>query len=558
MKILSEKPFSNLDRVPRIQQAAEEVFDLIIIGGGITGAGIALDASLRGLKILLVEKNDFASGTSSKSTKLIHGGLRYLKQLEFGLVRETGLERSIAHENICHLIHPETMLLPIVDGGTFNLFSAGLAIQVYDFLADVSSSQKRKKLNKSQVLEMEPNLTTDGLNSGIAYAEYRTDDARLTIELVKSARRQGAEAFNHMPVEDFLYEGGKVNGIVCKDMLSEKTHSFKAKMVVSSTGPWVDKVRLMDQNTAKQNLHLSKGVHIVVSAEKLPIKHALYFDAFDGRMIFSIPREGVVYIGTTDTTFKGKPEDLYCTEEDANYLLKAVNHMFDVPEITLEDIESTWTGLRPLIQKPGRSASELSRKDEIFISDTGLISIAGGKLTGFRKMAKRIVDLVLKKLPEKAFVPCKTKRFNIHADPFDSYHAYKTFAQTLYHESKEQGLTEFQATYLTTTYGKHAVPIIDSAISQEEGALETRLVKAQLDFCTQYESVYYPSDFFERRTGWLYFQVHHLRKHLPTIIGELSHVFTWDADTQTSMFAKSEQHIQKNMVQKTIDTITTN
>ncbi len=210
---MNELLFNNFKRDQKLKEAASVNYDLIVIGGGITGAGIALDATLRGLSVLLLEKSDFASGTSSKSTKLIHGGLRYLKQFEFGLVRETGLERAVAHKNIPHLVHPENMLLPIVEGGTFSSITASLAISVYDFLASVESVDKKKSLSKKEVIKHEPLLNKKLLKSGYAYSEYRTDDARLTIELIKAACREGALAFNYVKVIDFIYEDGIIKGV---------------------------------------------------------------------------------------------------------------------------------------------------------------------------------------------------------------------------------------------------------------------------------------------------------------------------------------------------------
>ena len=202
--------FSNTQRKERADSTKRIVFDLIVVGGGVTGAGIALDATLRGLKVLLVERSDFASGTSSKSTKLIHGGLRYLKQLEFSLVRETGQERSVAHHNACHLVHPENMLLPLVHGGSFNKFTAGMAISVYDLLAKVPSEDRKDMLTKEEAMKIEPLLDEERVKSAIVYSEYRTDDARLTIELIKAAKREGAELFNYMEVVDFIIEKGQV------------------------------------------------------------------------------------------------------------------------------------------------------------------------------------------------------------------------------------------------------------------------------------------------------------------------------------------------------------
>ena len=212
--------FSNRNRRERLLAAQKKDYDLIVIGGGITGAGISLDASLRGLKVLLVEKNDFASGTSSKSTKLIHGGLRYLKQFEFGLVRETGLERSVAHNNACHLVHPENMILPIVENGTFNKWTAGLAISVYDLMTSVPEKDRKVMMNKQAAMDIEPLLDETKLKSAIVYSEYRTDDARLTMELIKAAVRNGAEAFNYLEVVDFPTKINKEQKVVALDLSS--------------------------------------------------------------------------------------------------------------------------------------------------------------------------------------------------------------------------------------------------------------------------------------------------------------------------------------------------
>jgi len=319
---------------------------LIIIGGGITGAGIALDASLRGLKTILLEKGDFASGTSSKSTKLIHGGLRYLKQFEIKLVRESGLERAIAHENACHLVHPESMFLPIVKNGSFGKLTASFAVSVYDWLASVPAKDRKQVLSKEESLERETLLRSDILKSGILYSEYRTDDARLTIELIKKAREQSAEAFNYLEVKSFLENNGKLGGVVAYDKVLDKEVQISARVIVNATGPWADSLRRVDDSSSQTNLRLTKGVHVVIAKEKLNLKSATYFDAFDGRMIFAIPRGRCVYIGTTDTKFTEDNNEVHCNEEDAQYLLDAVNRFFDISDLSIADIESTWAGLR--------------------------------------------------------------------------------------------------------------------------------------------------------------------------------------------------------------------
>ena len=510
------KVFSNKNRSATVDKISSQHYDLVIIGGGITGAGIALDAALRGLSVVLVEKNDFASGTSSKSTKLIHGGLRYLKQFEIALVRETGLERAVAHDNACHLVHPENMLLPIVEDGTFSQFTAGLAIRVYDILADVDKNHRRRKLSYEDVVEDEPLLRDDILKSGILYAEYRTDDARLTIEIIKAARRQSAEIVNYMEVKGFQYKDDKVSGIICHDHTSGQTVNVSGSVVVSSTGPWVDELRKIDLTDTKTNLHLTKGVHIVVDKKDLNITNSIYFDAFDGRMLFAIPRGEVVYIGTTDTNFKGDQDELYCTEEDALYILKATNNMFKIEPLTLDHVQSTWTGLRPLIQEEGKGPSELSRKEEIFTSKTNLISIAGGKLTGYRKMAERIVDIVIDELPG-SYPDCQTKEFKIHNDPFDSYEDYKNAILHLQKKYKVYDIVVHKMEYLVSTYGNDVQLILDNYMAIHSSDIDMPeaqiLVEAQLRYSLEYESISGIMDFLDRRTGWLFFNIDYVRKY---------------------------------------------
>ncbi len=522
--------FSNIDRADRLSTAVDKSYDLIVIGGGITGAGIALDASLRGLKVILIEKNDFAAGTSSKSTKLVHGGLRYLKQFEFSLVRETGTERIIAHNNACHLVHPENMVLPIVEDGTFSSFSASIAISVYDRLAGVSSEQRRRNLSKEETEELEPLLNKDILKSSILYSEYRTDDARLTMELIKAAKRNGAEAFNYLEVTGFDYEQDKVVGTQCYDYSSGKAVGIKAKVIVNAAGPWVDKLRVADKPDTETNLRLSKGSHIVLDKRILNITNAIYFDAFDGRMIFAIPRGEAVYVGTTDTFYHDDLDQVQCNKEDAEYLLKAIRGMFDIPAITIEDIKSTWAGLRPLIKKKGKSASELSRKDEIFVADSGLISIAGGKLTGFRKMAERVVDLVIDSSGRES-VACSTKEYKIHAQPFENYVAYLSEIDKIKAQYSQYDAAELS--FLVTSYGKDAHLILESASNNYGG----NLLKAHVYYTIEQESVSVPLDFLERRTGWLYFDIEAATKYASEVISYFKEAFVYDqawADEQLS------------------------
>ncbi|MBK7140207.1 MAG: glycerol-3-phosphate dehydrogenase/oxidase, partial [Bacteroidetes bacterium] len=360
--------FSATKRKEYISSLTNEELDLLVIGGGITGAGIALDAISRGLKVGLIEKSDFGSGTSSRSTKLIHGGLRYLKQLEFGIVREVGQERAILHNNAPHIVIPEKMLLPIIEGGSLGKKSTSLGLFVYDFLAGVKSDERRYMLSKSETLEQEPLLREDILKGGGVYIEYRSDDSRLVIEVMKTAVEKGAICLNYAPCKELLYENGKVVGAQFLDDISQQMHTIKAKQTINACGPWVDNIRKIDNSLKGKRLHLTKGVHIVVEKSKLPIKESVYFDITkDGRMMFAIPRGNIVYLGTTDTNYKEDIDFPFATKEDVVYILEATNFMFPSVSLTKEDVISSWAGLRPLIHEDGKSPSDLSRKDEIFI-----------------------------------------------------------------------------------------------------------------------------------------------------------------------------------------------
>ena len=501
-------------------------FDLLVIGGGITGAGIALDAAARGLKVALVEKNDFAFGTSSRSTKLIHGGLRYLKQLEFGLVKEVGSERAVVHKLAPHLVVPEKMLLPLYEKRGFSSLLTSIGLKLYDFLAGVKSEDQRRMLTKKQTLKQEPLLLADDVKGGAIYAEYRTDDARLTTEIMKTASRHGAEVINYCEVVDFVYEARKIVGAKVKDVLTDTPYQIKATTVVSAAGPWVDELRTINHSKKGKQLHLTKGVHLVVDKKRLPIVQAIYFDVEDGRMIFAIPRGRVTYIGTTDTTYMGSKEMVVATLEDAEYLIRAVNRTFPSAQLTLHDIESSWAGLRPLIHEEGKSASELSRKDEIFESSTGLISIAGGKLTGYRKMAERVVDLVLDKMDEadREFDECKTDLIPLVESPFKDYEEVKAYLTSVKERVSKLDLDSFYADYLVGNYGKQTNAILDNI---QAGQIEIELAKAELRFGIANELITLPEDFFIRRTGRLYFFKNSIDVIEEAILHEFQITFKW-------------------------------
>ena len=460
------------------------------------------------MKVALVEKNDFASGTSSKSTKLIHGGLRYLKQFDFWLVKEVGTERAIVHELAPHLVVPEKMILPLIEGGSYGTWLTSIGLKVYDILASVEGDDKRKMLTVKEALKKEPLLPIDILKGAGYYAEYRTDDARLTIEILKTATSHGAKIINYVAANEFIYKKKRVVGAKVTDAYSGESFDIHTKYVVNAAGPWVDELRSINKSNKGKRLHLTKGVHLVVPHEKLPVKQSVYFDIPDGRMMFAIPRGKVTYFGTTDTFFDKNKDDIDISIVDATYLISAVNNMFSTIELTLNDVESSWAGLRPLIHEEGKSASELSRKDEIFYSDSKLISIAGGKLTGYRKMAQRVVDMVARKLKkrfEQEFDETTTDKVALTKNPFKHYKQVKSYISSITKKIESYGLSEVDAIYLVHNYGKQTDIILESFQHLTDKETPLRLAKAELKYCLNYEMVCTPLDFFMRRTGRLFF-----------------------------------------------------
>ncbi|NNF21356.1 MAG: glycerol-3-phosphate dehydrogenase/oxidase [Saprospiraceae bacterium] len=378
------------------------------------------------------------------------------------------------------------------------------------------------------------------MKGAISYAEYRTDDARLTIELIKAARRHGAEALNYMALDRIENDEAEGMRLHCSDKLDGTSYVFDARAVVSAAGPWVDKVRGISEQATSKKLHLTKGVHVVVHKKELPVRSPIYFDTKDGRMIFVIPRDKVCYIGTTDTDYHGDLDNVLCTKEDALYLLDNVNSYFEGISISLANVISSWAGLRPLIKEEGKGPTELSRKDEIFIDSNGLISMAGGKLTGFRMMAKKLVDLLQDKGMVNGLKKCLTRDYQIHADPFGSYEEYQAYVNKLINSFGTLGLNYDTSKYLVDNYGKNAASIL-SDIDQSNDDFDEALIRKEILFTIRYEASVRPDDFFNRRSGLLYFYPERISKYKDVVIDTFAEYFQWDPkfkDRQTLVMMK--------------------
>lgn len=546
----SHQPLSSLNRKARLTAMSEQTFDLLIVGGGITGAGIALDAASRGLRVALVELQDFAAGTSSRSTKLVHGGLRYLKQFEIGVVAEVGKERAIVYENGPHVTTPEWMLLPFYKGGTFGPLMTSIGLRVYDFLAGVKKRERRKMFKVKETLNKEPLLKPEGLLGSGYYVEYRTDDARLTIEVMKKAAEHGALAVNYAGVEAFLYDEGVVSGAHIRDSISGEVYELRASRVINATGPWVDELREMDRSKEGKTLRLTKGVHLVFDQSRFPLRQAIYYDTPDGRMVFAIPRDGKTYFGTTDTDYKGDIAHPTLTAADRSYLLKAANFIFPSVKLEEADVESSWAGLRPLIQQEGKDPSKVSRRDEIFISPSGLLSIAGGKLTGYRKMAETVVNRVGKLMAAdggRLTVPSDTKHMPISGGDVGGSGQFERYVKEKVEEGRLTGLTKEEASRLARRYGSNTPKLLELAALNQSFAKEHGLsiaLAAELIYAIEEEGAVKPEDFWIRRTGSLYFDIDAVYRGQEAVLLAMAELLGW-SDSQKHIYqAEMNRYMQ--------------
>jgi glycerol-3-phosphate dehydrogenase len=407
---LADEPARQRER--DLARLAVRSFDLVIVGGGITGAGIARDAALRGLEVALVERRDFGSGTSSKSSKLVHGGLRYLQTYQIKLVFEGTNERALLMRLAPHLVRPLEFLIPAYRLSFYGLVSVGLV--VYDLLALGKPPAGHRRYGRTELEALEPGLRRERLCGGLTYFDCATDDARLTVENVLDARSQGAVCVNHVSaIEPLRAAGGRLAGILARDERSGERFAVRGRVVVGAVGPWTDQLLagFVPRRDDGHHLRPTKGVHLLVDAARLPIRRAVTMATRDQRIIFAIPAGRRTIVGTTDTDYRGDYDQVAATIEDVVYLLGTANFYFPEAKLRPEDVISTYAGLRPLIAASG-SASSVPREHEIFEAESGLLVIAGGKLTTYRRMARETVDRAVARLHDKGYGeqarPCVT------------------------------------------------------------------------------------------------------------------------------------------------------
>ncbi|MFO0622036.1 MAG: glycerol-3-phosphate dehydrogenase [Polyangia bacterium] len=482
----------------------QQQFDLLVIGGGITGAGIARDAALRGLKVALLEKSDFGSGTSSKSSKLIHGGLRYLQHAEFGLVFEAVSERTLLLKLAPHLVKPQLFLVPTYKGQYPSRFVLGCGMWMYDALSKFAAPDRHRAYRKKGVQKIEPGLRQESITGGVTYYDGMTDDARLTLETILDAAAAGAKVLSYARVKTFVEDQtGAVKGVTVSDVLDEtQTATVFAKVTVNSTGPWSDLVlRLLRHNQPAPMVRPTKGVHILVDAARLPVQHAVVMTVpSDGRIIFAIPwtdpespAASRTVLGTTDTDYHGDPDRVAADAADIDYLLAVANHYFPDSKLVPQDVLSTWAGLRPLVMpsSDGLDASSVSREHRI-LSRPGLVTIIGGKLTTYRRMAAQLLSEAYKQLgdPEP---PCATIDRPLPGasdlkPPTDDYDPVAELADEL-GKLNHPSVDKQVARHLASTYGVRARQIVATLTDDPSGGErlipELPFLYAEVDFAVK-------------------------------------------------------------------------
>lgn len=597
--------FSRGTRQESIEKMQHEKLDLLIIGGGITGAGVALQAAASGIKTGLIEMQDFAEGTSSRSTKLVHGGIRYLKTFDVEVVADTVGERAAVQGIAPHIPKPDPMLLPIYEdegATTFNMFSVKVAMDLYDKLANVTGTKyENYTLTPEEVLEREPFLKKEGLKGAGVYLDFRNNDSRLVIDNIKKAAEDGAYLVSKMKAIGFLYEGDQIVGVKARDLLTDQVVEIHAKIVINTSGPWVDKIRNLNfKRAVSPKMRPTKGVHLVVDAKKLPVPQPTYFDTGkqDGRMVFAIPRENKTYFGTTDTDYQGDYTDPKVTQEDVDYLLDVINHRYPDANITLADIESSWAGLRPLLignsgsdynggdngsisdksfskvvdtvteykenkasrlevedvlnhlenSRDEKAPSSISRGSSLERESDGLVTLSGGKITDYRKMAEGALKLIRQLLKDDYRMSVKeidSKHYPVSGGDFDPTKLEET-VEELTKIGVESGLAEADAKYIADFYGTNAKKIF--ALAKEMTPYEglSLAESARLRYGLEEEMVLAPGDYLIRRTNHLLFERDQLDAIKQPIIDAIASYFAWSAEEKKRQEAHLEELIAES------------
>jgi len=547
--------YKNRDKI--IKKLQETSYDIVIIGAGITGAGIAREASMRGLKVACIDMQDFAAGTSSRSSKLGHGGIRYIAHGDLDLVKEALHERNWMRAHIPHLIRPIPFLFVELEGGKYKKRDIKGATKVYDFLSDKDSEfknyKKSRMVSPEEIFELEPEYIREGNLGGAVYYDTNLDDARLTLEIIKEAIIRGAVAVNYCKVNGYIKDNGTIIGIKCTDLENEIDFEVKAKLVVNATGIWTDQlIGIYPEDIPNPLIRPTKGVHIQYRRKHINNRNAaIVISKTDGRAFFVLPRnKEFTIIGTTDTDFKGDLANPYCDKEDADYLIESAKYYFPNAQIGYENILSTYAGIRPLVMQKEKSESEVSRNHIIFFSEDGLLTITGGKLTEWRAMAEDVFNHIKNK---NLFLnAAREKHFS--KQPFIIGLGKDDWEKELKHSELE--IEDDIADHIYHQYGKGAIKVLE--LIKEDVSLgdkiieENNFIKAEVVYALQYELTPHLIDLFCRRTEMALWVDHKKAFEAASKVAELmAKEYSWDEN-------KKNQEIEFYMdyIKKTVSFIT--
>lgn len=510
---------SGSQRDRSIDELEASTFGCVVIGGGIAGAGIARQASLRGLRAALLEANDFASGTSSRSTKLIHGGLRYLAMREFNMVKETALERKIVHRLAPHLAEPRWMVMPARNRAT--LMTWRLAVSTYERLGEVDDRDKHGNWGASDLEREEPAVDQKRFPHACVYREYLTDDARLVLANLRDATHHGTVALNYARVERVLQENGRAVGVEAVCNLTGRRFVVRTHCVINAAGPWIEGVRRLEDPDAESVLHLSKGVHIVLPAETLPVRNLLMLRTSDKRYVFAIRRDDVVYVGTTDTTYKGGarlwPE---IDRDDVEYLLDVVAEHCAPFRPRASDCVAAWAGLRSLVAESGKEPDEISRHDEVYVGPSGMVSVAGGKLTGYRMIAMRVLEEAAK------IIGTDLPPMPSELEPLPGGHFDGDMQGLAARVASELGLSEGAALRLVRLYGTEATSV--GARGAQSILPNGQVLTGEIDWAVREEGAVRLEDVVYRRTRAALYVPSEREALLEPIAARMASLLGWD------------------------------
>ncbi len=510
------------------QQLAAEKFDILVIGGGITGAGVALDAATRGLNVALVEARDYASGTSSRSSKLFHGGLRYLEQLNFGLVREALHERELMLATIApHLVKPVYFLYPLTHRVWERPYVAA-GLTMYDVMAGKKSGSWHKQLTHTGALKLCPALKPDALVGAVRYYDAQTDDARFVLTVIRTAARFGAVVRNSAEVVEFLRAAERVTGARVKDTDTGEEIEIEAEAVINCTGVWTDDIQSLTKGRGRFHVRASKGVHILVPRDRINSEVGLILRT-EKSVLFVIPWSNHWIVGTTDTDWSLDKAHPAATRTDIDYILDHVNKVLSVP-LTHDDIEGVYAGLRPLLAGENESTSQLSREHAVARPLPGLYSIAGGKFTTYRVMAKDAVDAAAQDLPRP--IPPSTTEL-VPLVGADGYHA---LINQTGHLANEWGIPGWRVEHLLNRYGSLSYEVVElaaddpSLLEPAPGAEE--YLRAELRYAATHESAVHLNDILTRRTRISIETAHRGTETAPVAAELVADVLGWDEDAK--------------------------